>query len=399
MKKIISLLIISFCCYGCVLSCADILLPGEPLILSVERQESDYFSSIRSHIKGLNEELKSIKRNLKSSEKGNSQAKETNSMLVDDDLIVDDSPSIKDINRLNERMLNEKSTKLHEIVVNEDSSVMKREIKSLKKYLNSKDRYDLTPLMLASMLGKSDMVEILLKEGADPRITYGGPLQQKTETKYLISMGDAFSLVYDYDTNIIQQFLDVKAPVDYLLLRAIKEDRSDIVKLLLDKSPQVDLNKKHYACYYCYKVPGAKLIEKYLLSETPLSLALIIAEKMTVDGKDAVIPSFNERYYAFVLRHRIRLPWDEEEKNDFGVLKELLKKGYDPEEKVTIGFSKESQSWREDFEKKEFKIKDLAVSPEVKELLEKSKVLPHTNKVADLEQIDYGFKVKKIYRD
>ncbi|MBO4796398.1 MAG: hypothetical protein J5553_03330, partial [Verrucomicrobia bacterium] len=84
---------------------------------------------------------------------------------------------------------------------------------------------------------------------------------------------------------------------------------------------------------------------------------------------------------------------------DYGVLKELLKKGYDPEEKVTIGFSKESQSWREDFEKKEFKIKDLAVSPEVKELLEKSKVLPHTNKVADLEEIDYGFKVKKIYRD
>lgn len=398
MKKIISLLIISLCCYGCVLSCADVLFPGQPLILNVERQEDDYFSSIRSHIKWINEEIESIKRNLKSSEKGNSQVKETDLIVVDDDLIFGDSTSIKDINMLNERMLNEKSTKLHEIVVNEDSSVMKREIKSLKKYLNSKDRYDLTPLMLASMLGKRDMVEILLKEGADPRITYGGPLQQKTETKYLISIGDAFSLVYDYDTNIIQQFLDVKAPVDYLLLRAIKEDRSDIVKLLLDKSPQVDLNKKHYACYYCYKVPGRKLIEKYLLSETPLSLALIIAEKMTVDGKDAVIPSFNGRY-PFVLRHRIRLPWDEEEKNDFGVLKELLKKGYDPEEKVTIGFSKESQSWREDFEKKEFKIKDLAVSPEVKELLEKSKVLPHTNKVADLEEIDYGFKVKKIYRD
>ena len=398
MKKIISLLIISLCCYGCVLSCADVLFPGQPLIISVERQESDYFSSIRSHIKDLNEGLKSIKRNLKSSEKGNSQVKETDLIEVDDDLIFDDLTSIKDINMLNKRMLNEKSTKLHEIVVNEDSSVMKREIKSLKKYLNSKDRYDLTPLMLASMLGKRDMVEILLKEGADPRITYGGPLQQKTETKYLISMGDALSLVYDYDINIIQQFLDVKVPVDYLLLRAIKEDRSDIVKLLLDKSPQVDLNKKHYAYHYCYKIPGGKLIEKYLLSETPLSLALIIAEKRTVDGKDAVIPSFDERY-PFVLRHRIRLPWDEEEKNDFGVLKELLKKGYDPEEKVTIGFSKESQSWREDFEKKEFKIKDLAVSPEVKELLEKSKVLPHTNKVADLEEIDYGFKVKKIYRD
>ncbi|MBO7107644.1 MAG: hypothetical protein J6W73_05380 [Verrucomicrobia bacterium] len=398
MKKIISLLIISLCCYGCVLSCADVLFPGQPLILSVERQEDDYFSSIRSHIKWINEEIESIKRNLISSEKGNSQVKETDLIVVDDDLIFGDSTSIKDINMLNERILNEKSTKLHKIVVNEDSSVMKREIKSLKKYLNSKDRYDLTPLMLASMLGKRDMVEILLKEGADPRITYGGPLQQKTETKYLISMGDAFSLVYDYDTNIIQQFLDVKAPVDYLLLRAIKEDRSDIVKLLLDKSPQVDLNKKHYACYYCYKVPGRKLIEKYLLSETPLSLALIIAEKMTVDGKDAVIPSFNKRY-PFVLRHRIRLPWDEEEKNDFSVLKELLKKGYDPEEKVTIGFSRESQSWREDFEKKEFKIKDLAVSPEVKELLEKSKVLPHTNRVADLEEIDYGFKVKKIYRD
>lgn len=398
MKKIISLLIISLCCYGCVLSCADVLFPGQPLIISVERQESDYFSSIRSHIKDLNEGLKSIKRNLKSSEKGNSQVKETDLIVVDDDLIFDDSTSIKDINMLNKRMLNEKSTKLHEIVVNEDSSVMKREIKSLKKYLNSKDRYDLTPLMLASMLGKRDMVEILLKEGADPRITYGGPLQQKTETKYLISMGDALSLVYDYDINIIQQFLDVKVPVDYLLLRAIKEDRSDIVKLLLDKSPQVDLNKKHYAYHYCYKIPGGKLIEKYLLSETPLSLALIIAEKRIVDGKDAVIPSFDERY-PFVLRHRIRLPWDEEEKNDFGVLKELLKKGYDPEEKVTIGFSKESQSWREDFEKKEFKIKDLAVSPEVKELLEKSKVLPHTNKVADLEEIDYGFKVKKIYRD
>lgn len=398
MKKIISLLIISLCCYGCVLSCADVLFPGQPLIISVERQESDYFSSIRSHIKDLNEGLKSIKRNLKSSEKGNSQVKETDLIVVDDDLIFDDLTSIKDINMLNKRMLNEKSTKLHEIVVNEDSSVMKREIKSLKKYLNSKDRYDLTPLMLASMLGKRDMVEILLKEGADPRITYGGPLQQKTETKYLISMGDALSLVYDYDINIIQQFLDVKVPVDYLLLRAIKEDRSDIVKLLLDKSPQVDLNKKHYAYHYCYKIPGGKLIEKYLLSETPLSLALIIAEKRIVDGKDAVIPSFDERY-PFVLRHRIRLPWDEEEKNDFGVLKELLKKGYDPEEKVTIGFSKESQSWREDFEKKEFKIKDLAVSPEVKELLEKSKVLPHTNKVADLEEIDYGFKVKKIYRD
>ncbi|MBR5606579.1 MAG: hypothetical protein IKW70_09145 [Verrucomicrobia bacterium] len=398
MKKIISLLIISLCCYGCVLSCADVLFPGQPLIISVERQESDYFSSIRSHIKDLNEGLKSIKRNLKSSEKGNSQVKETDLIEVDDDLIFDDSTSIKDINMLNKRMLNEKSTKLHEIVVNEDSSVMKREIKSLKKYLNSKDRYDLTPLMLASMLGKRDMVEILLKEGADPRITYGGPLQQKTETKYLISMGDALSLVYDYDINIIQQFLDVKVPVDYLLLRAIKEDRSDIVKLLLDKSPQVDLNKKHYAYHYCYKIPGGKLIEKYLLSETPLSLALIIAEKRIVDGNDAVIPSFDERY-PFVLRHRIRLPWDEEEKNDFGVLKELLKKGYDPEEKVTIGFSKESQSWREDFEKKEFKIKDLAVSPEVKELLEKSKVLPHTNKVADLEEIDYGFKVKKIYRD
>ena len=398
MKKIISLLIISLCCYGCVLSCADVLFPGQPLIISVERQESDYFSSIRSHIKDLNEGLKSIKRNLKSSEKGNSQVKETDLIVVDDDLIFDDSISIKDINMLNKRMLNEKSTKLHEIVVNEDSSVMKREIKSLKKYLNSKDRYDLTPLMLASMLGKRDMVEILLKEGADPRITYGGPLQQKTETKYLISMGDALSLVYDYDINIIQQFLDVKVPVDYLLLRAIKEDRSDIVKLLLDKSPQVDLNKKHYAYHYCYKIPGGKLIEKYLLSETPLSLALIIAEKRIVDGKDAVIPSFDERY-PFVRRHRIRLPWDEEEKNDFGVLKELLKKGYDPEEKVTIGFSKESQSWREDFEKKEFKIKDLAVSPEVKELLEKSKVLPHTNKVADLEEIDYGFKVKKIYRD
>ena len=398
MKKIISLLIISLYCYGCVLSCADVLFPGQPLIISVERQESDYFSSIRSHIKDLNEGLKSIKRNLKSSEKGNSQVKETDLIVVDDDLIFDDSTSIKDINMLNKRMLNEKSTKLHEIVVNEDSSVMKREIKSLKKYLNSKDRYDLTPLMLASMLGKRDMVEILLKEGADPRITYGGPLQQKTETKYLISMGDALSLVYDYDINIIQQFLDVKVPVDYLLLRAIKEDRSDIVKLLLDKSPQVDLNKKHYAYHYCYKIPGGKLIEKYLLSETPLSLALIIAEKRIVDGKDAVIPSFDERY-PFVLRHRIRLPWDEEEKNDFGVLKELLKKGYDPEEKVTIGFSKESQSWREDFEKKEFKIKDLAVSPEVKELLEKSKVLPHTNKVADLEEIDYGFKVKKIYRD
>ena len=398
MKKIISLLIISLCCYGCVLSCADVLFPGQPLIISVERQESDYFSSIRSHIKDLNEGLKSIKRNLKSSEKGNSQVKETDLIEVDDDLIFVDSTSIKDINMLNKRMLNEKSTKLHEIVVNEDSSVMKREIKSLKKYLNSKDRYDLTPLMLASMLGKRDMVEILLKEGADPRITYGGPLQQKTETKYLISMGDALSLVYDYDINIIQQFLDVKVPVDYLLLRAIKEDRSDIVKLLLDKSPQVDLNKKHYAYHYCYKIPGGKLIEKYLLSETPLSLALIIAEKRIVDGKDAVIPSFDERY-PFVLRHRIRLPWDEEEKNDFGVLKELLKKGYDPEEKVTIGFSKESQSWREDFEKKEFKIKDLAVSPEVKELLEKSKVLPHTNKVADLEEIDYGFKVKKIYRD
>ncbi|MBR5978961.1 MAG: hypothetical protein IK033_08210 [Verrucomicrobia bacterium] len=398
MKKIISLLIISLCCYGCVLSCADVLFPGQPLIISVERQESDYFSSIRSHIKDLNGGLKSIKRNLKSSEKGNSQVKETDLIVVDDDLIFDDLTSIKDINMLNKRMLNEKSTKLHEIVVNEDSSVMKREIKSLKKYLNSKDRYDLTPLMLASMLGKRDMVEILLKEGADPRITYGGPLQQKTETKYLISMGDALSLVYDYDINIIQQFLDVKVPVDYLLLRAIKEDRSDIVKLLLDKSPQVDLNKKHYAYHYCYKIPGGKLIEKYLLSETPLSLALIIAEKRIVDGKDAVIPSFDERY-PFVLRHRIRLPWDEEEKNDFGVLKELLKKGYDPEEKVTIGFSKESQSWREDFEKKEFKIKDLAVSPEVKELLEKSKVLPHTNKVADLEEIDYGFKVKKIYRD
>ena len=398
MKKIISLLIISLCCYGCVLSCADVLFPGQPLIISVERQESDYFSSIRSYIKDLNEGLKSIKRNLKSSEKGNSQVKETDLIVVDDDLIFDDSISIKDINMLNKRMLNEKSTKLHEIVVNEDSSVMKREIKSLKKYLNSKDRYDLTPLMLASMLGKRDMVEILLKEGADPRITYGGPLQQKTETKYLISMGDALSLVYDYDINIIQQFLDVKVPVDYLLLRAIKEDRSDIVKLLLDKSPQVDLNKKHYAYHYCYKIPRGKLIEKYLLSETPLSLALIIAEKRIVDGKDAVIPSFDERY-PFVLRHRIRLPWDEEEKNDFGVLKELLKKGYDPEEKVTIGFSKESQSWSEDFEKKEFKIKDLAVSPEVKELLEKSKVLPHTNKVADLEEIDYGFKVKKIYRD
>ena len=226
---------------------------------------------------------------------------------------------------LNKRMLNEKSTKLHEIVVNEDSSVMKREIKSLKKYLNSKDRYDLTPLMLASMLGKRDMVEILLKEGADPRITYGGPLQQKTETKYLISMGDALSLVYDYDINIIQQFLDVKVPVDYLLLRAIKEDRSDIVKLLLDKSPQVDLNKKHYAYHYCYKIPGGKLIEKYLLSETPLSLALIIAEKRIVDGKDAVIPSFDERY-PFVLRHRIRLPWDEEEKMISVYSKNFLKK-------------------------------------------------------------------------
>ena len=325
MKKIISLLIISLCCYGCVLSCADVLFPGQPLIISVERQESDYFSSIRSHIKDLNEGLKSIKRNLKSSEKGNSQVKETDLIVVDDDLIFDDSTSIKDINMLNKRMLNEKSTKLHEIVVNEDSSVMKREIKSLKKYLNSKDRYDLTPLMLASMLGKRDMVEILLKEGADPRITYGGPLQQKTETKYLISMGDALSLVYDYDINIIQQFLDVKVPVDYLLLRAIKEDRSDIVKLLLDKSPQVDLNKKHYAYHYCYKIPGGKLIEKYLLSETPLSLALIIAEKRIVDGKDAVIPSFDERY-PFVLRHRIRLPWDEEEKMISVYSKNFLKK-------------------------------------------------------------------------